>query len=250
MTMARFPKGEYTADGGRPEWINFIREVNGIRHGTFGPVELQEHTPRRGYSTEEYHGARVIHGPHRDEGVRVIADTDEVRAAFYVAGARLRCHIPNAEGVPVVVGITRSDRERDYSSFSDGYRPDARQELHLVTVPNLLLEHAEGWTAVDWAEACFRATNDPTPTPAPIEYHLRRELRRVPTMRSLSVSDTVTVLDETWACQPGGWIRVSPLHEVRCADCGKPAYYLGNLAIARHFDPKIDDHAATIPGEG
>lgn len=93
MTMARFPRGNFTSDGGRPEWITFIREVNGILPDTFGRPELQDDTPRVGFDTEKYPSARVIHGHNPNEGVRIVADTDEVREAFRQVATKLNIHL-------------------------------------------------------------------------------------------------------------------------------------------------------------
>lgn len=93
MTMARFPRGQYATGGGVPEWITFIREVNGVRPGAFGAPELQNDTPRVGFDTEKYPEARVIHGRSPDEGVRIVADTDDMRAAFREVAERLSIHL-------------------------------------------------------------------------------------------------------------------------------------------------------------
>lgn len=100
MTMARFAcTEEHTADGRTmPAYIAFIREVNGVRPGTFGTPEHQPDKPYPGYVTEKYPEARVIHGIG-DDGVRVVADSDVVREAFRRAASVLGIHLAGgAEG--------------------------------------------------------------------------------------------------------------------------------------------------------
>jgi predicted transcriptional regulator len=95
MTMARFAPGE-EARPGWPMFIVFIREVNGIRPDTFTAPQNFADQPRKGYDTEWYGEAAVIHGPG-DEGVRVIAYNDEVRAAFREAAQNLGIHLADQD---------------------------------------------------------------------------------------------------------------------------------------------------------
>lgn len=92
MTFARFAPQE-TDGAGNPAYVLFIREVNGVRPGTFGAPEHLHDQPYQGYETEKYPQARVVHGPG-DEGVRVVADSPEVAGAFREAARRLNIHIP------------------------------------------------------------------------------------------------------------------------------------------------------------
>ncbi len=96
MTMARFARGETMTHAGTgrtaPAYYVFIWEVNEALADTFSNPETEEDVPGPGYTTERYPTARVIHGPG-DEGIRVIADTDEAAAAFRTAATRLGIHI-------------------------------------------------------------------------------------------------------------------------------------------------------------
>lgn len=92
MTMVRFARSEMT--GNMPSWIHFVREVNGVRPDTFGAPEHDEDTPASGYLTERYPHARVIHAPEgSDEGVRIVAESDEVAAAFREVAAAMKIQI-------------------------------------------------------------------------------------------------------------------------------------------------------------
>jgi hypothetical protein len=61
----------------------------------------------------------------------------------------------------ITLGFTESDRDADYSSFSDGYRLGARQTSVTIVLDGdgLLL------TGEQWAEAAFTASNHPGEAP-------------------------------------------------------------------------------------
>lgn len=92
--MARFAPRETAELDSRtmPAYIAFIRLVNSVAAGTFGIPETQKDTPAPGYHTEKYPTARVIHAPG-DQGIRIVADTDEAAAAFREAARQLNIHI-------------------------------------------------------------------------------------------------------------------------------------------------------------
>jgi len=108
--------------------------------------------------------------------------------------------------VIIVLGFTQSDRAADYISFSDGYRVGARQ----VTVTIALEGDGSQYSAEDWAEAAFVASNYPGQAPAgparAIQLALAEQVDHP--LRSLSVGDTVTVHGQMWACESNGWRRV------------------------------------------
>jgi hypothetical protein len=110
--------------------------------------------------------------------------------------------------VIIVLGFTRSDRAAGYISFSDGYRVGARQ----VTVTIALEGDGLQYSAEDWAEAAFVASNYPGQAPAgparAIQLALAEQVDHL--LRSLSVGDTVTVRGQMWACESNGWWRVEP----------------------------------------
>jgi hypothetical protein len=104
----------------------------------------------------------------------------------------------------ITLGFTEPDR--DYSSFSDGYRIGARQ----ASVTIVLEGTGSGLSAEQWAEAAFAASNMPGPATDPYTaaiQHALAEQVRIP-LRSLSVGDTVTVHGQMLACEPTGWRRV------------------------------------------
>lgn len=124
----------------------------------------------------------------------------------------------------LLIGLTKSDRQNDYSSFDDGYRPGAAQSVVRVTVTTD--EFAP--TAVEWAEAVFEAMNAPFDLTGPARL-VQEELTRLNTrfgvrMRSLSVGDTVTIAGDPQtgtggtmlACDAAGWVDVlnelAPFH--------------------------------------
>jgi len=213
VTMARFANDEYTADGRMPAWMHFVREVGRVRGEPFGAPEIQASqmwlarnvsTPAPGYVTELYPGARVVLSPERsDEGVRVIADTEEMAAVFLVVAARMGIHIGGHDR-SIVIGITASDREAGYVSFDDGYRPDAHQELHLITLESGVI----ATEAEVWAEAVFEATNNPGQLSAPAQKVRQAMDAAGIATRSVSVGDTVTVGGATYACERTGWVRL------------------------------------------
>jgi len=108
--------------------------------------------------------------------------------------------------VIITLGFTQSDRDADYSSFSDGYRFGAQQQS--VTI--VLEGDGSGMTAEQWAEAAFEASNHPGQAPAgparAIQLALAEQVHH--RLRSLSVGDTVTVHGQMWACESVGWRRV------------------------------------------
>jgi hypothetical protein len=115
----------------------------------------------------------------------------------------------------VTLGFTQSDRARDYSSFTDGYRLGARQVAVTITVEAAGID----LTGEQWAEAVFVASNDPHPltdpaTPvdravAAIRHALATQVRFA--VRTFSVGDTVTAGGVVLACQPVGWQPVTDL---------------------------------------
>ena len=116
--------------------------------------------------------------------------------------------------VEVTIGWTISDPESGYSSFSDGYRPGAKQ--HCLTVRVHVPDEVNDASVVETiADAAFTATNHPYP------HTLRGIARQIhdgvtasnyrgsEAHYSLSVGDTVTVSEVTLACARTGWQRVS-----------------------------------------
>lgn len=109
----------------------------------------------------------------------------------------------------IVLGLTITDRARDYIPACDGYRPDARQHLIQLTLP------AGTWvlTAAEWAEAAYVATNAPSDgiiDAQPGARAIHRALDEVPiTTRALAKGDTVTTYRQTWACASAGWDLVT-----------------------------------------
>lgn len=109
----------------------------------------------------------------------------------------------------VILGFTQPDRDSDYSSFADGFRPGAVQEVAVLVLPDA----PDGLTVEQWAEAVFIASNAPGPHVGEdaIVPMVRAALRQWPrALRSLSVGDTVTVQGETVACDRAGWTRIEP----------------------------------------
>jgi hypothetical protein len=108
--------------------------------------------------------------------------------------------------VLITIGFTQSDRSRDYSSFSDGYRIGA----HQVSVTIALEGDGDTRSAPEWADAVFVASNTPQwsvdPLVAGIQHAMATQAGTG--LRSLSVGDTVTVHGQMWACDPGGWHQV------------------------------------------
>ena len=106
----------------------------------------------------------------------------------------------------VTLGFTESDRDRGYSSFTDGYRIGARQ----MSVTIALEGDGTAMSGEQWAEAVFVASNQPAtagdPVAAAIRYALAEQAH--PPLRSVSVGDTVTVHGQMWACDPTGWHQV------------------------------------------
>jgi hypothetical protein len=110
--------------------------------------------------------------------------------------------------VIIVLGFTQSDRAADYVSFCDGYRVGVRQ----VTVTIALEGDGSQYSAEDWAEAAFVASNYPGQAPAGPARAIQLALaEQAPgPLRSLSVGDTVTAHGQMWACENSGWRRVEP----------------------------------------
>jgi hypothetical protein len=104
----------------------------------------------------------------------------------------------------ITLGFTESDR--DYSSFSDGYRTGARQ----TSVTIVLEGSGAHLSAEQWAEAAFAASNMPGPATDPYAAAIQHALAEQACfpMRSLSVGDTVTVHGQMLACEHAGWRRV------------------------------------------
>jgi hypothetical protein len=108
--------------------------------------------------------------------------------------------------VIITLGFTDSDRDADYVSFTDGYRPGARQQLVTITLEGA----GSQYNAQQLAEAAFVASNHPGEAPTgpakAIQLALAEQVHRP--LRSLSVGDTVTVHGQMWACENSGWRRV------------------------------------------
>nr|MDT0658761.1 hypothetical protein [Micromonospora sp. DSM 115978] len=108
----------------------------------------------------------------------------------------------------ITLGFTESDRDANYVSFSDGYRPEARQQLIAI----MLEGDGSQYDAEQWAEAAFVASNHPGEAPTGPARAIQLALAEQVTgpLRSLSVGDTVTVRGQVWACENSGWRRVDP----------------------------------------
>lgn len=106
----------------------------------------------------------------------------------------------------ITLGFTESDRDAGYISFSDGYRPGAPQQQVTLTLEG----DGSQYSAEDWADAAFTASNHPGLAPdgpaRAIQLALAEQARI--RLRSLSVGDTVTVHGQMWACEDVGWRRV------------------------------------------
>ncbi len=103
----------------------------------------------------------------------------------------------------ITLGFTKSDRDADYISFSDGYRLGARQ----MSVTIVLEGDGRHLSGEQWAEAAFIASNHPGQAPAgparAIQLALAEQVRFP--LRSMSVGDTVSVHEQMWACEGAGW---------------------------------------------
>jgi hypothetical protein len=110
--------------------------------------------------------------------------------------------------VIIILGFTESDRDAGYISFSDGYRPEARQQLVTITLEG----DGSQYDAEELAEAAFVASNHPgeAPTGPARAIQLALAEQAPGPLRSLSVGDTVTVHGQTWACENSGWQRIDP----------------------------------------
>ncbi|MDG4834837.1 hypothetical protein O7627_36835 [Solwaraspora sp. WMMD1047] len=106
----------------------------------------------------------------------------------------------------ITLGLTESDRDADYVSFSDGYRHGAPQQLVTITLEG----DGSQYDAEQWAEAAFVASNHLGEAPAGPTRAIQLALAEQVTgpLRSLSVGDTVTVRGQMWACENSGWRRV------------------------------------------
>lgn len=131
--------------------------------------------------------------------------------------------------VELTIGFTKSDRSIDYSSYDDGYRPGARQELVTLTV------NARGlpeMTAAQWGDAVFEATNapgvsDPAARRIAEAISVAQQAGQARRMRSLSVGDTVTVNGtERVSCEKRNWapapLDAEAAPEMRRGDLVKP----------------------------
>jgi len=94
VTTARFHPDETIH--GKPAWLAFVHQVNAERPNTFAaPNDVRDNAPRYGYSLEEYDTAQIIRAvANPDNGIRVVATTDDTAAAFRRAAATLGVHIP------------------------------------------------------------------------------------------------------------------------------------------------------------
>jgi len=121
----------------------------------------------------------------------------------------------------VTIGWTMSDRDAGCSSFSDGYRPGAKQHTETITIewtnPPMLFGGTVDLNraAEVLAEACYYATNAPRFTcPDGLTGQVCRAIDATcyhghqAGHYSLSVGDTVTVGEITLACASLGWERV------------------------------------------
>ena len=115
----------------------------------------------------------------------------------------------------ITLGFTQSDRDRDYSSFTDGYQLGAQQIAVTVNVDASGID----LTTEQWAEAVFIASNDPHPPADPTSppecaaaavRHALATQARFP-LRSFSVGDTVIADGVMLACQSLGWQAVTDL---------------------------------------
>jgi hypothetical protein len=108
----------------------------------------------------------------------------------------------------ITVGFTESDRDAGYVSFSDGYRPGARQQLVTITLEG----DGTQYDPEELAEAAFVASNHPgeAPTGPARAIQLALAEQAPGPLRSLSVGDTVTMHGQMWACENSGWRRVDP----------------------------------------
>jgi hypothetical protein len=106
----------------------------------------------------------------------------------------------------ITLGFTESDRAAGYVSFSDGYRPGARQTRISLTLDG----DGSALSAQQWAEAAYEASNHPGHAHTGPAQAIQRALAdQAPgARRSLSVGDTVTVRGDTWACEPSGWRQI------------------------------------------
>jgi hypothetical protein len=138
--------------------------------------------------------------------------------------------------VIITIGFTESDRARDYSSFSDGYRIGAWQASLTIALEGA----ATGVPDEDLLEAVFAAAgNHPAPQTltglAGAVFHALAEQVHHG-FRSLSVGDTVTIKGQMWACDPAGWHRV----DASTAACETPAggpYRLAAVAVSHRGVP-------------
>jgi hypothetical protein len=109
----------------------------------------------------------------------------------------------------ITLGFTQSDQAAGYSSFTDGYRIGAHQESFTIE-----LEGAGSmYTAAQWAEEAFTASNHPGTAPTQparaIQLALAEQVSAP--LRALSVGDTVTVDGIMLACTPVGFARVDEM---------------------------------------
>lgn len=169
--------------------------------------------------------AHDTHAPGNEDPVRVTAGRSGMVVGFVAEWHHVHVRLDDGVevwadpdvldwDVEVTIGWTISDPESGYSSFSDGYRPGAKQ--HCLTVRVHVPDEVNDASVVETiADAAFTATNHPYP------HTLRGIARQIhdgvtasnyrgsEAHYSLSVGDTVTVSEVTLACARTGWQRVS-----------------------------------------
>jgi hypothetical protein len=115
--------------------------------------------------------------------------------------------------VEMRIGWTKS-RMPEYSSFTDGYRPDAEQHTEDITVdvPDEYFHDSVDNAVQRIAEAAFIATNAPFELDG-VPQQIREAIYDAGyngkgAHYSLSVGDTVTVGEVMVTCDHYGWTRV------------------------------------------
>lgn len=118
--------------------------------------------------------------------------------------------------ITITLGFTKSDRANDYVSFTDGYRPGAEQTRQTITVQDIYaLRGADRDAAIAlWLDACYAGTNAPELADDPDGAIALVAAALADTdiggkVRSLSVGDTVTLYERTFACSKMGWTEVT-----------------------------------------
>ena len=114
----------------------------------------------------------------------------------------------------VRIGLTRSDRDKNYVPQIDGFISGSKQDFYTIDS-----KFISGLSAEEVAEAVFEATNAPS---IPFDNLFMAEVREVfelsskfydpmsnIELRALSVGDTVEVVGlGTVACDHVGWVEV------------------------------------------